>query len=349
MTAREKIGTRTKRANQGDIARDLGISRIAVSYALRRSSNVSRKTHERVFEAAERLGYRVNAGARAMRTGTFSNLGLIKSTGWSTSVLPHPLLSAILSEVNNRNRHLVMAQLSDEQLTDPAQLPITIREHIIDGAFIYYTHQVPKGMPAMLKQVGLPSIWLNIKRPTGCVYYDEVTAGAQAAARLIELGCDRFIWMDHPGPRENLHYSTTDRQLGFQRAVECAGFETFTMSPPSLKGSEEFSRIINSGRGKPGIFGDSGSDLVATVVAAMHHGLTPGKDIHLATVFGEKLFIASYPVETVCLNYDGLAASALIMLEKQIEAPTKNFRSVAVPPLPIRHIPGRENSPVSAA
>ncbi len=325
-----------KRVTQGDIARELGISRIAVSYALRRSSNVSKATHERVLAAAARLGYRVNAGARAMRTGSFSNLGLIKSSGWATSVLPQALLSAILREVNDRHHHLIVAQLEDEKLTNADLLPVSIREHVIDGTLIYYTHGAPKSVSDVLARVGLPAIWLNVRRRTGCVYYDEVLAGKQVGERLLAAGCREFVWVESSrlgADPEEVHYSRIDREKGYRKAIERAGFKVMNVVEPAIGNSFDLPAGISRRKGPVGIFAYSGTGVASAGLAALQKGWVPGKDVRLATVSGEAVTFGFYPVETVWLDYDGLADASLILLEKQIESPESKLPSVAVPPL----------------
>ncbi len=342
-----------RRVTQGDIARELNISRIAVSYALRRSKNVSVATHHKVLEAAKRLGYRVNAGARAMRTGSSSNLGLVKSAGWSTSVLPQALLSAILRGVNERDRHLVIAQLEDKQLVDPSLLPVTIREHVIDGALVYYTHGAPQSVSAVFTRVGLPVVWLNVRRPTGCVYYDEIAAGKQVAERLLEAGCKRFLWMStarHEECPSEIHYSLPDREKGFRDRLKKEGYDVSSVLEPKPGAFCKLPKGSISRNSRTGIFAYSPSGLVSAGLATLADGLVPGEHVHLATVAGSLADFGPYPVETVCLDYDGMAAESLKLLDSQMENPTKKLRSVAIPPLPVGQMPGyREPTPEPVA
>jgi DNA-binding LacI/PurR family transcriptional regulator len=60
---------------QLDIARALGISKMAVSLALRNSRQVSAALRQQVAEAAERLGYQINAHARGLAVRRHSNPG----------------------------------------------------------------------------------------------------------------------------------------------------------------------------------------------------------------------------------------------------------------------------------
>src|SRR6478752_8685330 len=73
----------TKRPDRGarmeDIARHVGVSRAAVSFVLnnRRDARVSDETRQRILEAARDLGYRPNAGARALAARRSRLLGMV--------------------------------------------------------------------------------------------------------------------------------------------------------------------------------------------------------------------------------------------------------------------------------
>ncbi|HEY8913511.1 LacI family DNA-binding transcriptional regulator [Lacisediminihabitans sp.] len=64
-------------ATIGDVAREAGVSRSTVSYALSGKRPISRETHDRIDSAIARLGFTVNAGARALATSQTMVLGLL--------------------------------------------------------------------------------------------------------------------------------------------------------------------------------------------------------------------------------------------------------------------------------
>ncbi|MEO5921964.1 MAG: LacI family DNA-binding transcriptional regulator, partial [Pseudolysinimonas sp.] len=61
----------------GDVAREAGVSRSTVSYALTGKRSISRETRDRIDEAIRLLGFTVNAGARALATSETMVLGLL--------------------------------------------------------------------------------------------------------------------------------------------------------------------------------------------------------------------------------------------------------------------------------
>ncbi len=64
-------------ATIGDVAREAGVSRSTVSYALSGKRTISRETRERIEKAIAALGFTVNAGARALATSQTMVLGLL--------------------------------------------------------------------------------------------------------------------------------------------------------------------------------------------------------------------------------------------------------------------------------
>ena len=69
-------GTR-KIATLKDVAREAGVSIAAVSYSLNGGGSIGEEVRARVREVAERMGYRPNRSARAVRTGRSMTLGLV--------------------------------------------------------------------------------------------------------------------------------------------------------------------------------------------------------------------------------------------------------------------------------
>ena len=61
----------------GEVARRAGVSRSTVSYAITGKRPVSEKTRERIFAIMRDGGYRPNAAAQALRSGSTNTLGMV--------------------------------------------------------------------------------------------------------------------------------------------------------------------------------------------------------------------------------------------------------------------------------
>jgi LacI family transcriptional regulator len=97
--------------NMKDIARELGVSMVTVSKALRNHPDISTKTRERVEAKAEELGYRLNLAARSLVTGRSLLIGLIVPD------LIHPFFSEIAKGMSLvlRNKGYLLAISSSEE------------------------------------------------------------------------------------------------------------------------------------------------------------------------------------------------------------------------------------------
>lgn len=73
-----------------EIASRAGVSRGAVSLALRRSSKISAKTTEHIFKVAKELGYRPNLNASRLARSDYSTIGLLASD------LHNPIMADLL-------------------------------------------------------------------------------------------------------------------------------------------------------------------------------------------------------------------------------------------------------------
>lgn len=70
----------TRRVTIREVAAEANVSITTVSHSLNNKGEVDSATRARVFEVAQRLGYRANPAAKALRDGNFGALGLVIPT-----------------------------------------------------------------------------------------------------------------------------------------------------------------------------------------------------------------------------------------------------------------------------
>ena len=232
---------------QKEIARELGVTQQAVSYALTGGGNLSLEMRERIVLAATEFGYRPNSSARAMKSGRFGAVALLMGTGSMTSTLPAALWSGVHNELAACNLNLMMTRLPDDALSDTAILPKILREMSVDGVLIDYTDHIPPRFRDALDASGLPAVWLNVKREWDCVYPDDFGAGETIGSHLIEAGHRRIAYVDvtHEMSDPDLHYSVRDRMAGVQSAASQAGIEVETLFLHSLSLPEQLAALRN--------------------------------------------------------------------------------------------------------
>ena len=131
-----------------DIAKAAGVSITTVSHALSGKRQVTDRTRRRVLEAAERLGYRANAQARALRMGRSLTIAIQIAGGDDEVALPDvayfiDLLNGASSEALRHGYALVLAP--------PSASPEQVGNLQVDGAIVVD----PTGAEASLTQPGM--------------------------------------------------------------------------------------------------------------------------------------------------------------------------------------------------
>ena len=67
----------TRRPTLKDLAREAGVSLASASYAVNGNGSVGEQTRAHILAVAQRIGYRQNVAARAMKTGRSGTLALV--------------------------------------------------------------------------------------------------------------------------------------------------------------------------------------------------------------------------------------------------------------------------------
>ncbi len=335
---------------QQDIAKKLGISPISVSYALKGSKNVSAKTRERVAKAAAEMGYRVNRSAQSMRTGQTHMFGLLLGFGPGISTLPAPLLGGLCTEMHHAQRHLVLARFTDEELTDPQSYPTILKEHVVDGLLVNFTHKAPERMDDVFEELELPAVWLNNKRPFSAVYHDDHMVGVKAVELLLLEGRQRIIYFDTAvaALAPDQHYSRQDRREGYLSAMKRARLEPRLEGPSFSKSAmarsdgqslllvekQQAMRAILEENPRPdGFLCFHNDDALVLSLVAREMGVRIGSDIKIVSA-GTGTSSGVPQLHVIRLDYAFMARQAVQMLiSKVMEPGGEPLKSIAVPPV----------------
>ncbi|MBN1674568.1 MAG: LacI family DNA-binding transcriptional regulator [Kiritimatiellae bacterium] len=271
-----------KRVTQADVATHCGLSQETVSQALRGAGRMREETRSLVKRAAARLGYRPHALARAMRAGRFGTAGLLLGSRPGFSHLPTNLLFGIQQALAVRNLHLTVTVLPDEALTDEQTLPKVFKELTVDGLLINYTHRIPRQMPASIRAMRIPAVWLNTKRLEDCVYPDDRRLAADATDVLLECGYRPILFAarcDTPGRRRTQHYSQADRQAGYETSARRAGLQPRSV-PVAELGPDTVRQLIRQrSTGVPAVVAYEMREALRTLYAAQAAGLKAPDDL----------------------------------------------------------------------
>lgn len=321
------------------MAEQLGISKSTVSLALSRPADqcpLAADTRERIIDSALAMGYRPNAIARTMRTGRFNAVALLAGSV-TPSYMPWEIVQGAEQALQRVGQHLIFSSIDDERFTDESYVPKVLDQWACDGLLIHYTHRFPSRMLELITRYQVPSIWINTKLPADCVYPDDFGAATMATRRLIEMGHRRIAYANlvYGG-----HYSETDRQSGYEAAMQEAGLAPQVIAlgeeAPSHHPRPESrlalaDRVVAAADRATAILCYETATAGPLSMAALRRGLSIPGDLSLVT-FGKILRNdTGLPFTTVLVPILPLGVRAAEMVVEKIAKPNRKLPAVCLP------------------
>jgi LacI family transcriptional regulator len=335
------MNTASPNISVAEIARQSNVSVPAVYQALNRSGRLNPKTRERILGVANRLGYRPNAAAKAISTGRFNCVSLLLSTIDRRSTLPDRMLVGINDALVESDIHLTLTLLPDEKLTSDGFVPKILREWMADGLLINYTDHIPSKMIGLIEQNTIPAVWMNSKQSANAVFPDDFDAGRRATEMLLKIGHKRIAYVDYSyggDGSEPIHYSSTDRQAGYEMAMKSGGFAPRIIRPATPRSNQwerpalakQFLDVPAKQR-PTAVVTYSGTTAVPVAVAAVALGIDIPKQLSMVTFDNSLAGLTGVALTTMTVpNYE-LGRAAVEMLLRRIERPTGVVNCQAVP------------------
>lgn len=219
-----------KKTTLRDIARELNLCVSSVGCALSdRSGNtsISEKTRQRVREAARRLNYQSNSGARTLRTQRYNNIGYFIAKKSFDFTFTEPILDGLSDGASEHGQSVVVVRIP-ESSDRFGEIPRELREQCLDALVIYNAAAIPQGFQNAVEASGIPVVYLNEKKPTNSVYVNDSLGGRLMTEHLVQSGFRR-ITMFSPDYGVRQHYSFSERVDGYLEVMKEAGL------PPDVR------------------------------------------------------------------------------------------------------------------
>ncbi|MEU9349283.1 LacI family DNA-binding transcriptional regulator [Streptomyces sp. NPDC048278] len=202
-----------------DVAKAAGVSAMTVSNVMNGHPNVRPATRERVLEAMDRLGYRVNVAARNLRKGRTGTIGL------AVPEINRPyygrLAASIIAAAGRHGLRVSIEQTGARRESELAALSLS-RNRLYDGLILSTVGMGPADVGAL--DVDHPVVILGERIFGGPVDHVAMPneAAAEAATRhLVERGCRRIaVVCGRLGGGAGV---STLRHAGYLRALTAAG------------------------------------------------------------------------------------------------------------------------------
>jgi len=208
------------KATMADIARQLGISRAAVSYALNGQPGVAADTRERVLKLAVDLGWHPSASARALMGSDIKVIGLALSRPTDTFAVDSfffEFLAGVESLLAERGWSLLLRVIGDVPELEIATYRRWWGEGRIDGVVLVDERHHDARLAAV-EEIGLPAVLCGGPRKgisLPCIWTDQAGDAALIVDHLAALGHRRIAHVS--GPREFVH--ERGRQRGVRQAA----------------------------------------------------------------------------------------------------------------------------------
>ena len=219
-----------------DIARDLDVSVITVSKALRNHADISSQTKARVLKRAQELNYRPNLAARALVTGRTKMMGLIVPD------LVHSFFAEVargLSRVLHKSGYSVLISASDESPESERQAMDQFIARRVDALLVVSSQWTVESF-RRLEEHGLPYILIDRNFsgvPANFVGVNDHAVGALATRHLIEVGCRTVAHIS----RERISTALA-RLEGYRRTLSQYGL---SLGPEYVVNAEETDTVAD--------------------------------------------------------------------------------------------------------
>ena len=239
-----------KKIGQADIAQRLGISKMAVSKALRNKSGISKEMKKKVLALAEEMGYRPNYIAKSLTQGETRLIGII-IPGFNGQYVGN-LLDGVALE-SHKHGYNLLPMLESDIFSNPGNALNHILQYQPDG-LIVHTLKPHDEVFNKLTQEGINIVFIGQERSkVVSVCSDDFRGSYMAVNYLIERGHKHIMyvrWPDKDNYGANLRYegykfALMQAKIKFRKEyVVNAPYSTFTdYALKSLRSHPEITAI----------------------------------------------------------------------------------------------------------
>ena len=334
------------RATMNDVARRLGISKAAVSYALNGQPGVSSETRMRVLALAKELGWYPSSSARALSGAETGVVGLVLSRPSDLLTIETffiHFLAGLEQVLTERGSSLLLRVIGEHPEAETNTYERWWGERRVDGVILVDERFHDVRLPA-IERLGLPAVLCGgpIKGGTLPSLWTDHAADAMAVMKhLVSLGHKRIAHVS--GPARFVHERA--RRRGVRRAARDLGVAVQTLEVEYT--APQAAQVTHKLFGQPEpptaiVYASDVMSLAGLGVAAARGVPVPDR---LSVVSWDDSYLTTlvHPAVTALWRdtpaYGALAATTLLDLVDgrnrglvQVPASTLRIRETTVPP-----------------
>ncbi|MBV8551611.1 MAG: LacI family DNA-binding transcriptional regulator [Acidobacteriaceae bacterium] len=263
-----------------DIAKELGVSLMTVSKALRGHSDISQETRERILRRARELHYQPNWIARSLVTRQTFIVGL---------VIPDLMYSFFAEVADGLSKQLgplgyqiVLANSDEDPATERTQIELLLARNVDGLVLASAQRDWRRGVPHILQDHDTPFVLID-RQPSGAnvnfVGCHDEELGALATRHLLEEGCVRLAHIRGPD-----NPCGAGRLQGFERALRKSGQKHVTHNVVAGGSKEDdgyrgMKELLKLKRRPDGVFCYNDAVAAGAIKAVLERGLKIPDDI----------------------------------------------------------------------
>lgn len=303
-----------------DVARVAGTSVAVVSYVINNGPRpVAEATRQRVLAAIKQTGYRPNAVARALASGTTKTFGLIVPN------IANPFVASmahvLLQESLNHGHIMLLGDAGDDRQRE-LELIQGMLNRQIDGLFYNSVDRHP--YIDVVQASGTPLLMLDRITPqpgVSVLSMNERLAACDVTRHLLSHGYQQVGMISGPLAM----FNAQDRIQGWRDAMQEQGLTVdesliFPADYSRQGGYDAARRMIASGRVPRALFASNEGQAIGCIRAFAEQGIRVPQDVALVCFNGTTQAAFHVPsLTTVRQPLSELAQRAIAMLKNQPE------------------------------
>lgn len=307
-----------QRLTISDVAREAGVSKGAVSFALNGRDGVSIQTRDRILAVARDLGWHPSHRARSLSVSRAFALGFVLARP-PELIGADPFFPSFIAGVETvlaPAGYALLLQVVPAGPSEEASYRKLAAEGRVDGVFVSDLRMNDPRI-ALLQELNLPAVTLNrpdIRSPFPAVCVDDRVGITQAVRHLVGLGHVRIGHVS--GPLEFLHGRS--RREAWAAAVENAGLAPGPLVVSDFTaagGSAATRQLLRTPDPPSAIVYANDLMAIAGLSVAQNRGLRVPEDLSITGFDGTELTSHLHPpLTTIVTNPFGWGRSAAATL-----------------------------------
>lgn len=325
-----------------DIARIAGVSHSTVSRCLNGSPLVSEKTRMRILEITNKIGFELNANARALVSRKTNTIGILYASSYDNP------MNAQYTKLLMHDLQDNLGRLGYDAIPSPMTSPATgdssvfrlVRQRKVDGILTITTPPTEEEF-RQLRDSGIPVAVVDPEKedvPCDTFGVDNVRGGAEATACLLDRGgCTNVITLSLESP------NIAERTQGFLATLKARGYQSdgrvFSRRPGNVfdigyRFARDTADFIRS-NGIDGVFAQADLLALGIIRGLSEAGVRVPDDVRVVG-YDDAIIGTYFPPALTTMHQprEQLSYSAAIRIRSLIEdSADTQFTHVRIPPV----------------